>query len=451
MRKIKIGVLGAYRGTGMINYCKIADNAEIVAICDKFEPLLKKQQELCPEENITYYTDFDEFLQHDGLEAVVLANYANEHAPYAVKAMRAGKHVYSEVLPCQTMKEAVELIETIEETGMVYVYGENFCYMPAPYEMKRLYAENRIGEFEYGECEYIHNLESVWHNITYGDKNHWRNTWYAHFYCTHSIGPLIHITGLRPVRVTGFEGKMIERNLRVGAKSGQYGIEMIELENGGIIKSIHGGLYRDSHWYSIYGSKGRMESAREDTDRNGFHMLYVNADDYSGQYKEAKVEAYEPKLSHGEISEKFGHGGGDFYAMYYFAEKILGNEEADVIDIFEALNMFLPGMFAYRSVLAGGIPMDIPDLRDPAEREKWRNDTACTDPKVAGDMLLPCFSRGNVEIPDQVYELMKKKYLEDFEATQGYVKAALTQSNMNFAQDAEEDNNIMMGKKVKDE
>ena len=95
--------------------------------------------------------------------------------------------------------------------------------------------------------------------------------------------------------------------------------------------------------------------------------------------------------------------------------------------------------------------MDIPDLRDPAEREKWRNDTACTDPKVAGDMLLPCFSRGNVEIPDQVYELMKKKYLEDFEATQGYVKAALTQSNMNFAQDAEEDSNIMMGKKVKDE
>ena len=29
MKKVKIGVLGAYRGTGMINYCKIADNAEL--------------------------------------------------------------------------------------------------------------------------------------------------------------------------------------------------------------------------------------------------------------------------------------------------------------------------------------------------------------------------------------------------------------------------------------
>ena len=43
MKKIKVGVLGAYRGTGMINYCKAADNAELVAICDKYAPALEKQ------------------------------------------------------------------------------------------------------------------------------------------------------------------------------------------------------------------------------------------------------------------------------------------------------------------------------------------------------------------------------------------------------------------------
>ena len=31
MKKVKIGVFGAYRGTSMINYCKRADNAEVVA------------------------------------------------------------------------------------------------------------------------------------------------------------------------------------------------------------------------------------------------------------------------------------------------------------------------------------------------------------------------------------------------------------------------------------
>ena len=115
--------------------------------------------------------------------------------------------------------------------------------MPAPYEMKKLYKQDKIGEFEYGECEYIHNCESIWPSITYGEKDHWRNNMYSTFYCTHSLGPIIHMTGLRPVLVTGFEGTKNERNLRKGSKAGAFGIEMVTLENGGIVKSIHGGLY----------------------------------------------------------------------------------------------------------------------------------------------------------------------------------------------------------------
>ena len=32
-----------------------------------------------------------------------------------------------------------------------------------------------------------------------------------------------------------------------------------------------------------------------------------------------------------------------------------GERNADTIDVYEALDMFLPGLFAYRSILAGGI------------------------------------------------------------------------------------------------
>lgn len=45
-------------------------------------------------------------------------------------------------------------------------------------------------------------------------------------------------------------------------------------------------------------------------------------------------------------AKTYGHGGSDFYTMYNFVEKILGNSEADVIDVYEALDMFLPGLFA---------------------------------------------------------------------------------------------------------
>ena len=171
--------------------------------------------------------------------------------------------------------------------------------------MKKLYRNGVLGEFEYGEGEYIHNCEPIWHDITYGDKNHWRNLMYSTFYCTHSIGPLIHITGLRPVSVVGFESTLNERNLRDGAKGGQFAVEMITLENGGIIRSTHGFLYKNSIWYSVYGGKGRAESSREDTGE-GVEKLYLNVDKFSGEYKGEKVKAYYPEID--EKAKSFGHG-----------------------------------------------------------------------------------------------------------------------------------------------
>ena len=408
MKKVKIGVFGGFRGGSMIKYAKKASNAVLVAICDKSQEVLDKQRELCGD-SVSYYTDFNDFIKHD-MDAVVLANYANEHAPFAIRCLEAGLHVYSEVLPVQTMQEAVLLIEAVERTGKVYAYGENYCYMPAPYEMKKLYREGKIGEFEYGEGEYIHNCEPIWHSITYGDSNHWRNNMYANFYCTHSIGPLIHITGLRPVKVTGFESGKNERKMRVGSKSGCFGIEMIELENGGIIKSIHGDLYKNSIWYIIYGSKGRMETAREDFDEESIKRIFVNIDEYSGEYRENKVLDYHPKREQDGEADEFGHGNSDFYSMYNFIRKIQGYDDADIINVYEAMDMFLPGMFAYRSVLQGGIPLEIPNLRDKNVRNLYRNDVACTDIKVAGDQLLPVFSKGNPDIPNSVYEAVKQKW-----------------------------------------
>ena len=426
MKKIKVGVMGAYRGSSMINYCAIADNAEVVAICDKWEEGLAKQREIHSDLPIAYYNNFDEFIKHD-MDAVVLANYANQHAPFAIQAMKAGKHVFSEVVPVQTLKEAVELVEAVEETGMIYAYGENYCYMGGTYEMKKLYGEGKIGEFEYGECEYIHNGETIWPSITYGDPNHWRNKMYSTFYCTHSLGPIIHATGLRPVAVTGFESTMNERRLKVGAKSGQFAMEIVELENGGIIKSLHGGLYRDSIWYSMNGSKGRMETARKDAGVGSFTRLYVGADEYPGQYGKVEVEDYLPKRDMDEKCKHFGHGGSDFYSMYHFIEKIKGNPEADIIDVYEALDMFLPGLFAYRSILKGGVTVEIPNFRDKDVREQYRNDVACTDPEIAGDMLLPTCKTGTPEIPQEVYEYVRQKWEEEKESESGYTQTAFKQ------------------------
>lgn len=403
MEKVRIGVLGLGRGGFAINYCTIAKNAEVVAICDR----LVDKMDRFKEEGIACFDNFDDFIQYD-MDAVILANYANEHAPFAIKAMKAGKHVLSEVLPFQTLKEGVELVETVEETGMIYGYAENYCYMPCNLEMRRMVQDGRLGTFEYGEGEYMHNCEPGWAGHSYANPNHWRNIMPSTYYCTHSIGPLIHISGQRPVKVSGFELPYNARMGRMGAKAAPMAMEVITLESGAVIKSIHGvGVSKNSYWFSCYGSKGRAESAREATGEHyNYRKLYVNIDEYEGQNINDAETLYYPSDELTDVARDFGHGGGDYHVMHHFCERILGREN-DMIDVYEACDMFLPGLFAYRSILSNNQCLEIPDFRKKEDRDKWRNDTACTDPRIAGDMLQPSYSKGELEFEDSVYQRLR--------------------------------------------
>lgn len=416
--KVRIGVFGAGRGRMMMNYCSNADNAQLVAVCDSCETFIDniKKDESIDSSGITFYTDFEHFLSHD-MDAVVLANYANEHAPYAVRCLESGKHVLSEVLPVASLAQAVELVETVEKSNKIYAYAENYCYMPAPKKMRELYREGTLGDFEYGEGEYMHNCEPGWHEYTQGNPHHWRNLMHANYYCTHSIGPLIHITGLRPVRVTGFELPFNKRMERMGAPAGHMGIQMITLSNGAVLKTIQGvGPSKCSIWYSVYGSKGRLESAREDAESGGTATLYINCDKNEGD-NDSKPIKTQPADENAALAEKAGHGGSDFYTMYNFVEKILGSESADVIDVYEALDMYLPGHFAYLSVLAGGIPQDIPDFRAACVREKYRNDNSSVFVQH-GEGKLPSYSKGAITIPGETYERLHRKWLDETEKQQ---------------------------------
>ena len=78
---------------------------ELVAICDTWEEKLFNEGEQL---QVSSYTDYEEFLNHD-MDAVVLANYFHEHAPFAIRALKADKHVMSETSACHTLGEGVAL------------------------------------------------------------------------------------------------------------------------------------------------------------------------------------------------------------------------------------------------------------------------------------------------------------------------------------------------------
>jgi len=351
------------------------------------------------------------------MDAVVLANYANEHAPFAIRCLRSGRHVLSEVLPCETMAQAVELIEAVEESGKVYAYAENYCYFRNTFEMWKRYEKGDIGEVQYAEGEYIHDGSSIYPQVTYGDKNHWRNRVYSTFYCTHSLGPILTITGLRPVQVVGFEtnthlNRDHKNNMPICHGIG--GIIMATLENGAIVRSINGGLKREpwSANYLIYGKRGMMETER--WERAKKMSAYIEGD----KFCHGDLTHYEP-----ELDEKFkaaastGHHGSDFFPTHFFIEKILGRADGlkYSIDIYTAIDMGICGILAYRSILNGNQPVCIPNFRNREERDAYRNDHACTNPAVAGEQLLSV-KRGVEMLPDESYEYVRQLWLDGKEA-----------------------------------
>lgn len=84
----------------------------------------------------------------------------------------------------------------------------------------------------------------------------------------------------------------------------------------------------------------------------------------------------------------------------------MGRPDGDTysVDVYQAVDMGICGILAYRSILNGNAPVKVPNLRNKEERDAYRNDNACTNPEIAGDQLLPVSSYPDPHIPDEVYE-----------------------------------------------
>ena len=413
MNKIKIAFFGATRGLSICRFSGIfcRDDVCLAAVCDSYRPALE-QFRMAAEENglydVKYLSDPERLFDLD-FDAIVLANYATEHAPWAVRFLNAGRHVMSELLPMQTLAEAVELTETVERTGLVYQYAENYCYMDQILEMRRIYDNGEVGDVMVAEGNFNNDLSASWHQLTRGEPNSWRNIVPSTFYCTHSIGPLFWTTGRRAVRVMGIEIPTHETLASLGARSGSAAMEIMELDNGGMAKSLNGFLKRT--WvphYSLYCQKGSME-----TDKLDFSHLHVFREkpfEEKHQYGQYRLDNYYPKFP----VRREGVREDLMYSVYYEMECFLGSIRGDemakkyAINVYQAMDMALPGIFAYRSILQGGASIEVPDFRDHEQREKYRFDTSCTDPRKAGDMLLPYKHGTPTQVPEDAYERCKE-------------------------------------------
>ena len=84
-KKIRVGVVGVGRGQSFAGGATDLVGMELVALCDTWEERL---EEVGRRFGVQTYTEYGKFLEHD-MDAVVLANYFHQHAPFAVRALEA--------------------------------------------------------------------------------------------------------------------------------------------------------------------------------------------------------------------------------------------------------------------------------------------------------------------------------------------------------------------------
>ncbi|MBA3685653.1 MAG: Gfo/Idh/MocA family oxidoreductase [Planctomycetes bacterium] len=370
-KRIRLGIWGLGRGMSFYKMCS-ALNMDVVAGCD-FNPHMRESF-LRDNPGALATGDATEFLASD-IDAVLLATFCPDHAGDAIRCLEAGKHVLSEVTSFHTVAEGVALVEAVERTGKVYNLAENYPFSASNMWLKQKWKEGLFGELQYGEFEYLHEIRSL--AYTYidgvpiapgGTMHSWRSWLDYHYYCTHSLGPIMQITGTRPTRVVSLPGSInlagypVKRD-RDGGGLGGVAPSLITMDNGAIVRNLMGATTGDGHVQRLWGTRG---SAFQ-----GVHSNLSLRLGGAGHSPIAEVRYDWPEL--GEVARTTGHGGGDFWVLYYFARQILSGEPAPW-DVYASADVTLPGILAWRSAKENGQAYDVPDLRKKKDRDAWRND-----------------------------------------------------------------------------
>lgn len=366
MEPIKLGIIGTGRGKAFMSILEKFDEFKFCAVCDRRQDKLDFIKAKYPQ--VETYTDYDEMLKSD-IEAVLLANFFDEHAPFAIKALKAGKHVLSECVSNITLAEGVELCRTVEQTGKIYMLAENYPFTKARWEMQRIYASGELGEVMVADGEYCHSMKvESGYKIAPG-KYHWRTSLPPTYYCTHALAPLMFMTNTMPKRVTAYTMKIDPSYRKMSYRlSDSGGVIMCEMDNGSVFRTLQGGIRPNSSDYRLMCTNGACEVNKLTGD------VYVWHNDFDPGDQPTR-RMYKPEWpEYGELAERAGHGGGDFWVLYFFAKAIRENVQP-FFDVYRSVTVSSVGILGWKSVVNGNIPFDMPDYKNEEERKKYENDT----------------------------------------------------------------------------
>ncbi len=130
-KPIRLGLIGCggiVQITHARAYRALADTVQVAALADVVPENLKKVGELFNVPAEKQYTNYQEMLEHAGIDVVTIATPHSFHAEQVTEAANAGVAVISEKPMATTLEEADTIMEAVRLNGVPYTVVHNYIF-----------------------------------------------------------------------------------------------------------------------------------------------------------------------------------------------------------------------------------------------------------------------------------------------------------------------------------
>lgn len=224
---MKFGVIGA--GTFGSRHIQAFDrhpDAELVGVLDLNRELAENAVANFATSPVPVYTDIDEFLQIEGLEAVSVATPDHLHAAPAIAVAKAGKHLLVEKPLATTVEDAKAILAASREGGGLLMVDFHNRVNPPFVDAYQAVRDGRVGDVKYVYAR-LSNTVTIASMIKWASSS--SSLW---FLASHMVDIAQWIVGERIVRVTARQltGTLHDR----GIETPDLFVIMAEFESGAL-------------------------------------------------------------------------------------------------------------------------------------------------------------------------------------------------------------------------
>ena len=144
--KVNVGIVGAAGRLAAVAHANGLirnDRARIIAICDLDREVLESRAR---EWNAPKrYTDYHDMLNDGDVDVVDILTPPYLHAPMAIDAARAGKHIIVEKPMCTSLQEADAMVQAARGNGVKLMMAESYVFLTTHVRARQLIDAGEIG------------------------------------------------------------------------------------------------------------------------------------------------------------------------------------------------------------------------------------------------------------------------------------------------------------------